>query len=69
MEKKIYVDGMFDPDTAKKVGDAVGAVSGVKSCNANPDKSQVLVDFDESVGGIEDAINAAISSAGVAVLG
>lgn len=69
MEKKIYVDGMFDPDTAKKVGDAVSAVSGVKSCNANPDKSQVLVDFDESVGGIEDAINAAISSAGVAVLG
>lgn len=69
MQKKIYVDGMFDPDTAKKVGDAVSALAGVKSCNANPDKSQVLVDFDESVGGIEDAINAAISSTGITVLG
>lgn len=69
MQKKIYVDGMFDPDTAKKVGDAVSAVSGVKSCNANPDKSQVLVEFDESVSGIEDAINAAISSTGITVLG
>lgn len=69
MQKKIYVDGMFDPDTANKVGAAVSAVSGVTSCNANPDKSQVLVDFDESTGGIEDAINAAIASAGITVLG
>ena len=69
MEKKIYVDGMFDPDTAAKVNAAVSGVAGVKSCNANPDKSQVLVDFDESVGGIEDSINSAISGAGVTVLG
>ena len=69
MEKKIYVDGMFDPDVAAKVGAAVSGVAGVKNCNANPDKSQVLVDFDESVGGIEDAINSAISGAGVTVLG
>ncbi len=69
MQKKIYVDGMFDPDTAAKVGAAVSAVAGVTNCNANPDKSQVLVDFDESVGGIEDAINNAISSTGIAVLG
>lgn len=69
MEKKIYVDGMFDPDVAAKVNAAVGGVAGVKSCNANPDKSQVLVDYDESVGGIEDSINSAISSVGVAVLG
>lgn len=69
MEKKIYVDGMFDPDVAAKVNGAVSAVAGVKSCNANPDKSQVLVDFDESVGGVEDSINSAISSVGVTVLG
>lgn len=69
MQKKIYVDGMFDPAVAAKVDAAVKAVAGVTSCNANPDKSQVLVDFDEGVGGIEDAINAAIGSAGVAVLG
>ena len=69
MQKKIYVDGMFDPDVAAKVNAAVSGVAGVSSCNANPDKSQVLVDFDESVGGIEDAINAAITSTGIAVLG
>lgn len=69
MQKKIYVDGMFDPDVASKVGAAVSAVAGVTSCDANPDKSQVLVDFDESVGGIEDAITAAISSQGIEVLG
>ncbi|MBR1537126.1 MAG: cation transporter [Treponema sp.] len=69
MQKKIYVDGMFDPAVASKVDAAVKAVAGVTNCNANPDKSQVLVDFDESVGGIEDAINAAITSTGIAVLG
>ncbi len=69
MQKKIYVDGMFDPDTAAKVKAAVSGVAGVASCDANPDKSQVLVDFDEGVGGIEDAINNAISSTGIAVLG
>lgn len=69
MEKKIYVAGMFDSDTASKVDSAVKGVAGVKSVVANPDKSQVLVDFDESTGGIEDAINAAISSVGVDVLG
>ncbi|MBR1405164.1 MAG: cation transporter [Treponema sp.] len=69
MQKKIYVDGMFDPAVASKVDAAVKAVAGVTSCTANPDKSQVLVDFDESVGGVEDAINAAIESTGIAVLG
>ena len=49
MQKKIYVAGLFDDDTASK--------------------AQVLVDFDEGVAGIEDAINAAISSANVEVLG
>ena len=31
MEKKIYVDGMFDADTAAKVQAAVTDVAGVKS--------------------------------------
>ena len=69
MQKKIYVAGMCDPDTAGKVSAAVKAVAGVSNVDANPDKSQVLVDFDEGTAGIEDAINAAISSAGVDVLG
>lgn len=68
MQKKIYVAGMFDPDTAAKVDGAVKGVAGVASVTANPDKSQVLVDFDEGVGGIEDAINKAIASTGVEVL-
>ena len=69
MQKKIYVVGMFDDGTAGKVQAAVSAVAGVTNCVASCEKSQVLVDFDESVGGIEDAINAAISSTGIAVLG
>ena len=69
MQKNIYVAGMFDPDTAVKVDAAVRAVAGVSNVVANPDKSQVLVDFDEGTAGIEDAINTAISSTGVEVLG
>ncbi len=68
MQKKIYVAGMFDPDTAGKVDAAVKGVAGVTNVVANPDKSQVLVDFDEGTAGIEDAINKAISSTGVEVL-
>ncbi|MBQ1181139.1 MAG: cation transporter [Treponema sp.] len=68
MQKKIYVAGMFDDDTAAKVGDAVKVVSGVTNVVANASKAQVLVDFDEGVAGIEDAINKAISSTGVDVL-
>ncbi len=69
MQKKIYVAGMFDADSAGKVEGAVKAVAGVSSVTANSDKSQVLVDFDEGTAGIEDSINAAISGAGVEVLG
>ncbi|MCF0242442.1 MAG: cation transporter [Treponema sp.] len=69
MQKKIYVVGMFDPDTASKVQAAAQGVAGVTNAVANVDKSQVLVDFDEGTAGIEDAINAAISGAGVEVLG
>ncbi|MBQ1627531.1 MAG: heavy-metal-associated domain-containing protein [Treponema sp.] len=69
MQKKIYVVGMFDTETAQKVDTAVKAVAGVTSVVSNPDKSQVLVDFDDSAAGIEDSINSAISSVGVEVLG
>lgn len=69
MQKKIYVVGMFDTETAQKVDAAVKAVAGVTSVVSNPDKSQVLVDFDDSAAGIEDSINSAISSVGVEVLG
>lgn len=65
MQKKIYVVGMFDPDTCAKVEAAVKAISGVTNCVANSDKSQVLVDFD---GADETAINSAIASTGVDVL-
>lgn len=68
MQKKIYVAGMFDQDTAGKVDSAVKGVAGVTNVVANPDKSQVLVDFDEGTAGVEDAINKAIASAGVEVL-
>ena len=67
MQKKIYVVGMFDEETAGKVQTSVSAVAGVTSCVANCEKSQVLVDFDDA--GAEDAINNAISSCGVEVLG
>lgn len=67
MQKKIYVVGMFDDGTAGKVQDAVKAVAGVTNVVANCEKSQVLVDYDDA--GAEEAINAAISSCGVDVLG
>ena len=67
MQKKIYVVGMFDDDTAGKVQAAVAAVAGVTNVVANCEKSQVLVDYDDA--SQEDAINAAISSAGVDVIG
>ncbi len=69
MQKKIYVAGMFDDASAAKVNSSVSAVAGVTNCAANASKAQVLVDYDEGVAGIDDAINNAISSAGVEVLG
>lgn len=68
MQKKIYVAGMFDDDSASKIDTAVRAVAGVTSVTANASKAQVLVDFDESIAGIDDAINNAIASTGVDVL-
>jgi ArsR family metal-binding transcriptional regulator len=67
MEKKIYVVGL-EEGIEEKVSTTVSAVAGVTSCVANTSKCQVLVNFDESVGGIEAAIDAAISSCGVDVL-
>ena len=67
MQKKIYVVGMFDEGTAGKVQAAVAAVAGVTNAVASAEKSQVLVDFDDA--GTEAAINAAISSCGVDVIG
>ncbi|MCI6810564.1 MAG: heavy-metal-associated domain-containing protein [Spirochaetia bacterium] len=67
MQKKIYVVGMFDDGTAAKVQDAVKGVASVTNVVANCEKSQVLVDYDDA--GAEDAINAAISSCGVDVIG
>lgn len=66
MQKKIYVAGMDDDAAAAKVDAAVKAVPGVTSVVSTASKCQVLVDFD---GAIEDAINAAISSTGVMVVG
>lgn len=69
MQKKIYVAGMDDDGTAAKVDTAVKAVAGVTSCVSTAAKCQVCVDYDEGTAGIEDAINNAISSTGVMVLG
>ncbi len=66
MQKKIYVVGMFDADACAKVDAAVKAVAGVTNCVSNADKAQVLVDFE---GADENAINAAIASTGVEVVG
>lgn len=68
MEKKIYVAGMTSDECETKVNAAVAAISGVQSCAANAMKAQVLVNFDENVSGIEDAITTAISGCGYDVL-
>lgn len=68
MDKKIYVVGLDDEATENKVSAAVKAVAGVTDCKATSSKAQVLVSFDEGTAGIEDAINAAISSCGLDVL-
>ena len=65
MQKKTFVDGMFDDDIASKVAAAVKGVPGVTNCEANPMKAQVVVDFE---GADEAAIDAAIASAGASVL-
>ncbi len=66
MQKKIYVAGMDDDATAAKVDEAVKAVAGVTNVVSTPAKCQVCVDYE---GDIENAINDAISSTGVFVVG
>lgn len=66
MQLKIYVVGMFDAESAEKVQKAVEGVANVSKVVANADKAQVLVDHD---GADETAINAAITSCGVDVVG
>ncbi|MBP3416979.1 MAG: cation transporter [Spirochaetaceae bacterium] len=68
MQKKIYVAGMLDEKGEESVNQAVSAITGVTSCTASAMKAQVLVDYDETVAGVEDAINQAISSVGLEVL-
>lgn len=67
MQKKIYVVGMFDEATASKVQASVSGVAGVTNCVASCEKSQVLVDYDDA--SIEAAIDSAISSNGVDIIG
>jgi len=68
VQKKIYVAGMLDEKSEESVNQAVSAITGVTSCTASAMKAQVLVDYDETVAGVEDAINQAISSVGLEVL-
>lgn len=68
MEKKIYVVGLDDEKQEASVAAAVKAVLGVSDCVVSALKAQVLVTFDESVGGVEDAVNNAIKSCSLDVL-
>lgn len=68
MQRKIYVAGMLDEKGEESVNQAVSAITGVTSCTASVMKAQVLVDYDETVAGVEDAINQAISSVGLEIL-
>lgn len=68
MQKKIYVAGLIDEQGEQSVNQAVTAIAGVTSCTASAMKAQVLVDYDESVAGVEDAINQAIQSVGLEIL-
>lgn len=67
MQKKIYVVGMFDADSAAKVQAAVAAVAGVTNVVASCDKAQVLVDYGDA--SQEGSIDSAITSCGVEIVG
>ncbi len=69
MERKIYVAGMSCENCENKVNEAVKAVAGVTDCKANAMKASVVVNYDETVTGIDDNITAAISGCGYEVLG
>ena len=68
MQKKIYVAGLIDEQGEQAVNQAVTAVAGVTSCTASAMKAQVLVDYDETVAGVEESINQAIQGDGLEIL-
>lgn len=68
MQKKIYVAGLIDEQGEQSVNQAVTAVVGVTSCVASAMKAQVLVDYDETVAGVEESINQAIQGVGLEIL-
>lgn len=68
MQKKIYVAGLIDEQGEQSVSQAVTVVAGVTSCMASAMKAQILVDYDESIAGIEESINQAIQGVGLEIL-
>lgn len=68
MQKKIYVAGLIDEQGEQSVNQAVTAVAGVTSCVASAMKAQVLVDYDETVAGVEESINQAIQGVDLEIL-
>lgn len=68
MQKKIYVAGLIDEQGEQAVNQAVEAVASVTSCMASSMKAQVLVDYDETVAGVEESINQAIQGVGLEIL-
>ena len=68
MQKKIYVAGLIDEQGEQAVNQAVEAVTGVTSCMASSMKAQVLVDYDETVAGVEESINQVIQGVGLEIL-
>ena len=68
MQKKIYVAGLIDEQGEQNVNQAMTSVVGVTSCTASAIKAQVLVDYDETVAGVEEAINQAVQGVGLEIL-
>jgi len=68
MQKKIYVAGLIDEQGEQSVSQAVTVVAGVTSCMASAMKAQILVDYDESIAGIEESINQVIQAVGLEIL-
>lgn len=68
MQKKIYVAGLIDEQGEQNVNQAMTSVAGVTSCTASAMKAQVLVDYDETVVGVEEAINQAVQGVGLEIL-
>lgn len=68
MQKRIYVAGLTDDQGERAVNQAVAAVAGVTSCAASAMKAHVLVDYDESVAGVEDSISQAVVNVGLEIL-